>query len=235
MVIRILIYYYSLLILLSENVPIKQICPEDIYIMIKFGKLKYLFFIFLIFCSSCANIYREEIKREPEKKDVYRKPADEKIYRNSVIVKATEQEAWDATLYSIGWIKWKIFKEDYQNGTITLKEAYVYDDNNSFKRIYHWPPKEKALLSNMTDYLNKVTVKNSRTDFKQIIFTQENMKFTLSRSGKNRIKITVDYQIFPYSRSFKLGEQLNSNNYIESIIFNKILEYLNSIGSSGQA
>ena len=162
MVIRILIYYYSLLILLSENVPIKQICPEDIYIMIKFGKLKYLFFIFLIFCSSCANIYREEIKREPEKKDVYRKPADEKIYRNSVIVKATEQEAWDATLYSIGWIKWKIFKEDYQNGTITLKEAYVYDDNNSFKRIYHWPPKEKALLSNMTDYLtHKLPTKRS--------------------------------------------------------------------------
>jgi len=197
--------------------------------MLKISKFKYLLFIIIIFSSSCANIYKEEIKRKPEKKETYKRPSDEETYRNFITVNTSEQEAWDAVLFSINWIKWKIFNEDYRTGTIVLKEAYVYDDNSRFKRIYHWPPKEKALQSNMSDYLKKVTVNSRNVPFNRFSFTQENMKIILSRSGPDKIKITVDYQIFPYTREFKLGEQLNSNNYIESIIFTKIREYLDTV------
>ena len=193
--------------------------------MIKIGKFKYLFFILLIFTVSCANIYKDPFKSKPEPKETYKPPKAE-TYKNFIIVDTTEQEAWDATKYSISWIKWKIFKEDYVNGTIVLNEAYVFDDNNKFKRIYHWPPKDKALKSNMSDYLRKVTRYNSNVPMNNITFTQENMRFKLTKTGAGKIKISVDYQIFPYTRNFKLGNQLQSGYYIENIIFGKIEDYL---------
>ncbi|MGI9553539.1 MAG: hypothetical protein ACR2NC_01335 [Thermodesulfobacteriota bacterium] len=166
-------------------------------------------------------------RKKPDKKETYKQPkVEKKTYKNSITVNTTEQNAWDATLYSIGWIKWKVFSEDYQNGNIVLKEAYVFDDNDKFKRIYHWPPKESATNSNITDYLRKITYKNPNVSINNVSFTQENMKFKLSNSGTGKVKITVDYQIYPYMRNFKLGDQLKSSYYIEDIIFEKIREYL---------
>ncbi|MGI9534898.1 MAG: hypothetical protein ACR2NW_08095 [Thermodesulfobacteriota bacterium] len=197
--------------------------------MINIEKFKYVFVIIFIFSLSCANIHKDVFRKKPEKKETYKQSEIEtKASKNSITVNSTEQEAWDATLYSIGWIKWKIFNEDSQNGTIVLKEAYVFDDNNKFKRIYHWPPKENALKSNITDYLRKITFKNPNVPIKNVSFTQENMKFKLSKSATGKIKITVDYQIFPYMKNFKLGNQLKSSYYIEDIIFGKIKEYLAS-------
>ena len=196
--------------------------------MIKIGKFKYLFFIILIFSVGCANIHKDIFKRKPEKKETYKPLLEEKKYKNFIIVNSSEQEAWDATLYSINWIKWKIFTEDFQDGTIMLKEAYVFDDNDKFKRIYHWPPKDKALKSNISDYLRKVTNYNSTVPMKEISFTQENMKIKLSKSGTGKIKITLNYQIFPYTRNFTLGNQLQSSYYIEDIVFSRIKDYLAS-------
>ena len=197
--------------------------------MLKIGKFKYLFFITLIFTTGCANIHKDVFRKKPEKKETYKPPVEkEKVGKNYIIVKASEQEAWNAVLYSLDWIKWKSFNEDTQSGTIVLKEAYVFNDNNKFKRIYHWPPKDAAMQSDISDYLKKITDYRSGIPMSSISFTQENMRIKLIRSGTGRVKIIADYQIFPYTREFKLGDQQPTSYYIEEIIFSKVTEYLAS-------
>ena len=157
---------------------------------------------------------------------MYTKPKPEKRYtKNFLIVNTSEQTAWEATIFSLKWIKWKIFNENYDNGTIVLKEAYVYDDSGSLKRIYHFPPKEEAKVSNISQYLKKITTDNTGS-LNNISFTQENMRINLTREDIDKIKINIDYQIFPYNQDFELKNQLSSSNYIEDIIFAKIKEFI---------
>ncbi len=177
---------------------------------------------------SCSKIPTEKIYKKPENKTPQVKKAKpvKKAYSNSIVVETSEDKALDATLYGVKWIKWKIFSENYDNGKIQLKEAYVYSENGKLKRIYHWPPKESLDASEINSYLKKVVKPDSSISFNDIAFTQENMKITISDISDGKMEITADYIIFPYMRNLELGPQLHSSMYIEEILFSKIKEYL---------
>jgi len=187
--------------------------------------LTLILILIILTIFSCSKIPTEKIFKKPETKK--EKPL-KKDFLNILIVNTTENKALDATLFAIKWIKWKIFSENYDNGVILLKEAYVYSDNGKLKRIYHWPPKELLSQSNISGYLKKVAIPDSNISFRNVAFTQENMKIVLSETNDNQIKITIDHFIFPYMKNLELGDQLQSSYYIEEIIFTKIKEYLSS-------
>ena len=187
--------------------------------------LTLILILIILTIFSCSKIPTEKIFKKPETKK--EKPL-KKDFLNILIVNTTENKALDATLFAIKWIKWKIFSENYDNGVILLKEAYVYSDNGKLKRIYHWPPKKLLSQSNISGYLKKVAIPDSKISFRNVAFTQENMKIVLSETNDNQIKITIDHFIFPYMKNLELGDQLQSSYYIEEIIFTKIKEYLSS-------
>ena len=177
---------------------------------------------------NCSKIPTEKIYKKPENKiPQTRKDKSGKTQsNNSIVLNTTEDKALDATLFGVKWIKWKLFSENYDNGIILLKEAYVYSENNKLIRIYHWPPKSSMAQSDITGYLNKIAVSDSTISFNDVAFTQENMRIMISETPDKQIKITAEYLIFPYMKNLELGTQLHSSFYIEEILFGKIKEYL---------
>ena len=192
--------------------------------------LTLILILIILTIFSCSKIPTEKIFKKPENKipETKKQKPPKKDFLNTLIVNTTENTALEATLFAIKWVKWKIFSENYDNGIILLKEAYVYSDNGKLKRIYHWPPKELLSQSNISGYLKKVAIPDSKISFRNVAFTQENMKIVLSETNDNQIKITIDHFIFPYMKNLELGDQLQSSYYIEEIIFTKIKEYLSS-------
>jgi len=177
---------------------------------------------------NCSKIPTEKIYKKPENK-IPQTTKDESAKTqsdNSIVLNTTEDKALDATLFGVKWIKWKLFSENYDNGIILLKEAYVYSENNKLIRIYHWPPKSSMAQSDITGYLNKIAVSDSTISFNDVAFTQENMRIMISETPDKQIKITAEYLIFPYMKNLELGTQLHSSLYIEEILFDKIKEYL---------
>jgi len=177
---------------------------------------------------NCSKIPTEKIYKKPENKipQTTKDKSGKTQSNNSIILSTTEDKALDATLFGVKWIKWKLFSENYDNGIILLKEAYVYSENNKLIRIYHWPPKSSMAQSDITGYLNKIAVSDSTISFNDVAFTQENMRIMISETPDKQIKITADYLIFPYMKNLELGTQLHSSLYIEEILFGKIKEYL---------
>ncbi len=177
---------------------------------------------------SCSKIPTDKIYKKPENK-IPQTKKDKPVKKqasNSIIVETTEDKALDATMFAVKWVRWKLFSENYSNGTILLKEAYVYSENGKLKRIYHWPPKGSIEQSDITDYLKKIVIPDSSIQFSDVAFTQENMKIIISETPGGRIKITAEYLIFPYMKDLRLGPQLHSSLYIEEILFSKIKDYL---------
>lgn len=177
---------------------------------------------------NCSKIPTEKIYKKPENKipQTTKDKSDKTQSNNSIVLNTTEDKALDATLYGVKWIKWKLFSENYDNGIILLKEAYVYSDNDKLIRIYHWPPKSSMAQSDITGYLNKIAVSDSTISLNDVAFTQENMRIMISETPDKQIKITAEYLIFPYMKNLELGPQLHSSLYIEEILFGKIKEYL---------
>jgi len=177
---------------------------------------------------NCSKIPTEKIYKKPENKipQTTKDKSGKTQSNNSIVLNTTEDKALDATLYGVKWIKWKLFSENYDNGIILLKEAYVYSDNDKLIRIYHWPPKSSMAQSDITGYLNIIAVSDSTISFNDVAFTQENMRIMISETPDKQIKITAEYLIFPYMKNLELGPQLYSSLYIEEILFGKIKEYL---------
>lgn len=177
---------------------------------------------------NCSKIPTEKIYKKPENKipQTTKDKSAKTQSNNSIVLNTTEDKALDATLFGVKWIKWKLFSENYDNGIILLKEAYVYSENNKLIRIYHWPPKSSMAQSDITGYLNKIAVSDSTISFNDVAFTQENMRIMISETPDKQIKITAEYLIFPYMKNLELGPQLHSSLYIEEILFGKIKEYL---------
>lgn len=177
---------------------------------------------------NCSKIPTEKIYKKPENKipQTTKDKSAKTQSNNSIVLNTTEDKALDATLFGVKWIKWKLFSENYDNGIILLKEAYVYSDNDKLIRIYHWPPKSSMAQSDITGYLNKIAVSDSTISFNDVAFTQENMRIMISETPDKQIKITAEYLIFPYMKNLELGPQLHSSLYIEEILFGKIKEYL---------
>ncbi len=177
---------------------------------------------------NCSKIPTEKIYKKPENKipQTTKDKSGKTQSNNSIVLNTTEDKALDATLFGVKWIKWKLFSENYDNGIILLKEAYVYSENNKLIRIYHWPPKSSMAQSDITGYLNKIAISDSTISFNDVAFTQENMRIMISETPDKQIKITAEYLIFPYMKNLELGTQLHSSLYIEEILFGKIKEYL---------
>ena len=177
---------------------------------------------------NCSKIPTEKIYKKPENKipQTTKDKSGKTQSNNSIVLNTTEDKALDATLYGVKWIKWKLFSDNYENGIILLKEAYVYSENDKLIRIYHWPPKSSMAQSDITGYLNKIAVSDSTISFNDVAFTQENMRIMISETPDKQIKITAEYLIFPYMKNLELGPQLHSSLYIEEILFGKIKEYL---------
>lgn len=177
---------------------------------------------------NCSKIPTEKIYKKPENKipQTTKDKSGKTQSNNSIVLNTTEDKALDATLFGVKWIKWKLFSENYDNGIILLKEAYVYNENDKLIRIYHWPPKSSMAQSDITGYLNKIAVSDSTISFNDVAFTQENMRIMISETPDKQIKITAEYLIFPYMKNLELGTQLHSSLYIEEILFGKIKEYL---------
>lgn len=194
--------------------------------------MKYFITLMLLFTlGSCSKIPTKDIFRKPkpkveEKKPISEKEEEGKVFTNKTTLNADYNSAWDATIESIKWIKWKTFLTDIKSGNIVLKEAYVLNKNDKLTRIYHWPPKDQLLNSNIKNYIETISTNENKELSKAAGFTHETMKINLKKSGNNLVDISLEYSIFPYLKTMELGEQIYSNYYIETILIDKIKEEL---------
>ena len=181
---------------------------------------------FNIFFSACSQFSIKDIFKRPKPTEKQTKKVLKTTKQNQVVLSTTPNKAWDATLKSINWIKWQPFLTDKESGTLVLKEAYVYKKEGSLTRMYYWPPKEYIMSSDMSDYIKTISNTYNGELIRNIVFTQENMRISLSQFKGNKVKISIDYKVFPYYRTLKLGNQLKSNNYIEGLLIDKIKKNL---------
>jgi len=133
-------------------------------------------------------------------------------------------DVWIAAIESVKWIKWNIAFIDEREGVIRLKEAYAYRRSGKLLRTYSWPTKENLQTSSINDYLEKVgrySPGGSNT-----VFTQENLKMTVIMLSDDVTEVDIDYTIRPYTFSGKIGYEIESRGFIESLLFERIKESL---------
>ena len=185
----------------------------------------FIVLMMLISFASCSKIPSGDIFKEP-KPEVDKTIPKKEIWSNSGDLNGTYDEVWYATIESIKWMKWKTFLTDKKSGSIVLKEAYVYKKDGNLKRIYHWPPKDQILNSDMREYIKTISNIKDSAILDNTGFTHENMRITLKKSEDNKVRIALEYSVFPYLKSMILGDQIESNYYIESLILEKTKENL---------
>jgi len=133
-------------------------------------------------------------------------------------------DVWLAVIESVKWLKWNIAFIDEREGVIRLKEAYAYRKSGKLLRTYSWPSKESLQTSSINDYLEKVgrfTPRGTST-----VFTQENLKITVIEISDDTTKVDIDYTIRPYTFAGKIGYEVDSNGFIESLLLERIKESL---------
>lgn len=181
--------------------------------------------VFLISCS----VSTEDILNIPKKKEADKQsglPDRKDNLTNTKVFHQSADKVWEAAAESIYWIKWKPFMNDRDNNLLVLKEAYVYENNGSIKRIYNWPPMSELSESELSDYLGKITYTDNDKIIEDTVFTQENMRIKIEELSDNKTEVSVLYEVIPHLKSGDIGNVLNSRNYIESIVLNKIEENL---------
>lgn len=194
-------------------------------------KLIYLLPILLIIGCSRPRVYI------PESYRVKRDPAEsgQTVEKEAAIITAGEadkpykinapyKESWRAALESVNYLKWPPAFMEEQDGVIRLKEAYVYRKNGKLIRSYTFPSQGDIQRSNINDYLEKVaryTPGSART-----AFTQENLKITIIKISDDATEIEIDYSIRPYTFDGKIGYEVISDGYIESLIIDRMKEDL---------
>lgn len=187
-------------------------------------RISYLIPLILIFILSCAKAPKRGAEIPPELDNVFN---------------ASFSQTWSATLAGLEWIKWSPAFTDKKEGTIRLKEAYVYRRSGNLLRAYHWPSIEEAKKAGIDDYLEKVAYyDNSIFDSNEAIFSQENMGIKVVSLSKSQTKLVINYKIKPYLKSGTFGDQIRSKGYIESLLLQKVREKLKrqpvSSGDSSQ-
>ncbi len=133
-------------------------------------------------------------------------------------------DVWLAAIESVKWLKWNIAFIDEREGVIRLKEAYAYRKSGKLLRKYSWPSKENLQTSSINDYLEKVgrfTPRGTST-----VFTQENLRLTVIKVSDDVTKVDIDYTIRPYTFAGKIGYEVDSNGFIESLLLERIKESL---------
>jgi len=159
---------------------------------------------------------------KPEKKEPVKKV---KVNTNAEnVFNASFIDVWLAAIESTKWIKWNIAFLDEREGVIRLKEAYAYRKGGKLLRTYVWPSKENLQTSSINDYLEKVGRYNPGQS--STVFTQENLKMTVIKVSSEVTKVDIDYTIRPYTFSGKIGYEIDSNGFIESLLLERIKENL---------
>jgi len=133
-------------------------------------------------------------------------------------------DVWLAAIESVKWLKWNIAFIDERGGVIRLKEAYAYRKSGKMLRTYTWPSKENLQTSSINDYLEKVGRYSPRGS--STVFTQENLKMTIIRVSDDVTKVDIDYTIRPYTFAGKIGYEVESNGFIESLLLERMKESL---------
>lgn len=203
----------------------------------KLSRITALLFLTLIFfAASCGGggIYypgkKKTVNVPPPKTDKVeaekveaKKPAKVDTSADNVF-DAPFIDVWVAAIESVNWIKWNIAFLDEREGVIRLKEAYAYRKGGKLLRTYSWPSKESIQTSSINDYLQKV----GRYDpgHSNTVFTQENLKMNIIKVSDNVTKVEIDYTIRPYTFSGKIGYEIESNGFIESLLLERISESL---------
>lgn len=194
-------------------------------------KLIFILPILLIIGCSRPRVYIPEsyrVKREPAK-------SGETVEKESAIITAGEADAptkiraryknaWKAALESVNYIKWPPAFMQEQDGVIRLKEAYVYRKNGKLVRSYTFPSQADIERSNINDYLE--TVARYTPGSTRNAFTQENLKITLNKISDETTEIKIDYSIRPYTFDGKIGYEVISDGYLESLILERMREDL---------
>ncbi len=184
----------------------------------------------ILFIASCSrpSVYIPESYRVKKKEPV---ETEETVDRETAIIISGEEEtqnvinasfaeSWSAALESVQFLQWPAAFMDEKDGVIRLKEAYVYRKSGKLVRAYTWPSKIDIQRSNINDYLEKVarwTPGSSNT-----VFTQENLKLTLTKVSDDVTEIDIDYSIRPYTFDGKIGYEVISDGYIESLIIDRM-------------
>lgn len=156
-------------------------------------------------------------KKEPVKKTKVNSSADN-------VFEAPFLDVWLAAIESTNLIKWNIAFLNERDGVIRLKEAYAYRKGGKLLRTYAWPDKENLQTSSINDYLEKVGRYNPGQS--STVFTQENLRMTVIKVSADVTKVDIDYTIRPYTFSGKIGYQVESNGFIESLLLERIKENL---------
>lgn len=137
---------------------------------------------------------------------------------------APYSKVWLATIESVKWLRWPPAFVDESDGVIRLKEAYVYKKSGKLFRTYTWPSKEALQRSDINYYVEKVGRHSPKTG--RTVFTQENLKLTLTKRSDDLTTVDIDYTIRPYTFSGKIGYEIDSNGYIESLLLERMRETL---------
>lgn len=184
--------------------------------------MKTIFYIIpLIFILGCA-------KESPHRKAYPFKQKEATPTMPGNVFNAPFSEVWSATLQGLKWMKWNPAFLEKEDGTIRLKEAYVYTKSGRLFRNYRWPSKEEAKQSDIDDYVDKVvTYDKNIFDFDRPVFSQENMTIEVIKLSKSQTKVNISYKINLYLDSGKFASGVKSSGYIESLLFEQIKERLN--------
>lgn len=164
-----------------------------------------------------------EVKDPPPTKTSSRKkPSKKPSDLKSNEFTAPFNEVWTAAIESVKWLQWPPAFVDEARGVIRLKEAYVYRKSGKLFRTYTWPSKGALQTSDINDYIDKIGRNKPNTG--QTVFTQENLKITLTKSKTDITTVDINYSIRPYTFSGKIGYEIESNGYIESLLLERMRE-----------
>ncbi len=184
--------------------------------------MKRIFYLIpLIFILGCA-------KELPQRNGYPFKQKEVTSTKPNNVFNASFSEVWSATLQGLNWMKWDAAYTDIGDGTIRLKEAYVYRKSGKLFRNYRWPSKEEVKVSNIDDYAEKVAKYGQNIlNFDTPVFSQESMTIKVIKLSESKTKVDISYKIKLYLNSGKFASEVKSSGYIESLLFEQIRERLN--------
>jgi hypothetical protein len=194
---------------------------------------KIIFLIPLLLVVSCAkkSVYIPESYRvknqhsyEDKKDDMEAEIVTAGKKEQHINFNAPMEKVYEAAVRSVAFLQWPIAFSNEEEGTIRLKEAYVYGKGGKIYRSYTYPSHSDTRHSNINYYLERVARYTPGTA--ATIFTQENLKITLKKVSDTKTDVIIDYSIRPYTLDGTIGYEVISNGYIESIIVDNMKDIL---------
>jgi hypothetical protein len=118
-----------------------------------------------------------------------------------ITFKAPFDKVWAATVATASTVPWEIEFLDKDAGVIKFKQSYVYSDilGNQVYRIYHYPRKFEVEYSNMDRIVQQYVYSPTGQMPSGVQFAQETMVWRIEPLSDNETKVTIDYNITPWT------------------------------------